>query len=167
MPIKPIERTSATIERKAATIQRQPASIWRGKKLDISEIMEPLESDIPEVDGDFLDQLEAETKAVVDSVRADRAEFREFVAQLNDTKFYISVVFQSESQKIDFLQKAGLLDINDQHNYDNMFVSGLEVARRLGYPVEPIELTDYKLRGNPSKYRKEVISNVAKKDDPG
>jgi len=158
--MKPIERKSdGSIERKPLEISRQSGEIRRGKKYDIDTLLDADFSEVPQVDGDLLEQLEAETDAIVESVRRDRKEFAEFIKSFLDDRFYICVVFQSEAQKIEFLTNANLLDVNDMHNYDNMFINGVEVARRLGIPVEPVELTDYKFRGNPSKYRKEVIGN--------
>jgi hypothetical protein len=150
---KTIERPAVAIQRGSVSIPRPGVAIQRVKTPQINILMEPDCSDVVVTDGDFLEELDADVKSVVESVRRDRKEYAAFIKAFNDSKFYISLVFQSEEQKIEFLTKAGLLDIDDMHNYDNMFVNGLEVARRLGFDVPAVDLKDYKLRGKPDKYR--------------
>jgi len=155
-----IERSGAVIQRAQATIKRAGTAISR-KALDIRTLFEPQTVEPAPIgeDADLLDVLDAEVDAVVESVRQGRKEYAEFVKALDDTKFYCTLVFQSEGQKNEFIRRANLEDVSDDHNYDNMFLNGVEVARRLGVEVQPVELLDYKLRGDPSKYKKEVIGN--------
>ncbi len=162
-----IERKGAVIQRAQAEIKRAGAAISR-KALDIRSLFEPHVIEPPPVgeDADFLEDVGADVDAVVESVRQGRKEYAEFVKALDDNKFYCVLVFQSEGQKNEFIRRANLEDVSDDHNYDNMFLNGVEVARRLGVEVQPVELHDYKLRGDPSKYRnrKEVIGDDRKSE---
>lgn len=57
-------------------------------------------------------------------------EYRTMVNQ----DFYLVVCFQSEDQKLDFLDKAGWADLG------NLYIDGIQVAKRLSLDVPPVPL---------------------------
>ena len=57
---------------------------------------------------------------------------REALEEMTDASYYLGVVFQSESQKREFLEKSGLAS-------DGMFASGLALAESMGIDLERIE----------------------------
>lgn len=160
-----IVRKPVEIVRGASGIERKPLAIQRGKlALDLRELLEA-EGVNPLDELGAAEGLEAEQgqqmSAVVSSVRAVRAAYAEQLKTMDDPRFYCVVVFQSEAQKLEFLQKAGwekTTEFKDK-SFDNMFLNGLELARRLGVEItEKVDLPQgYKLRGKPDRYRKEVI----------
>lgn len=160
-----IERKPVTIARSGAGIERQKIKIERPVP-SIAEFFEEGDSQLDEIEltGDIDADSEAQTDALVSSVRADRAAYAEYVQFINDVKFFCCFVFQSEAQKMEFLQKANLLETAEYHNFDNMYLNGLEAARRLGIEIEPIippGKPGYRWRGKPETFRKEVIRDEA------
>ncbi len=57
---------------------------------------------------------------------------REAMEDMTDASYYLGVVFQSESQKREFLEKSGLAS-------DGMFASGLALAESMGIDLQKIE----------------------------
>ena len=61
-----------------------------------------------------------------------REEARAALEDMTDASYYLGVVFQSESQKCEFLEKSGLAS-------DGMFISGLALAGLMGIGLEKVE----------------------------
>jgi len=158
-----IERKKITIERKAAGITKNTKDIRRGKP-QLSAFQElfdepDIEIDMPDTE-DFLDDISALVSEVEQTIRANRKKSEADYAIYDDEKFYCCLVFQTEQQKIDFLNKAGWLNTMEYNNFENMYINGLEIARRIGIQLDIIELPFFDIRGNPEIYRKEVIINA-------
>lgn len=110
--------------------------------------------------------IDDEVDSIGALIAANRARSEARDAIIDDTGFYFTVVFQTTEQKLAFLELAGWLGTFDDENYNNQFVNGLEIARRMGIDIQAADLPELYFRGNPSKIRKEVIYSGTKKDSP-
>ena len=81
-------------------------------------------------------------RAIIERKKATQERFR--VA--TDPEFYLCVVFQSREQKEAFLQAADWADLGGK------FINGLEVARRMAIPIDPIPIEPLKIRGKVKKF---------------
>jgi len=75
-----------------------------------------------------------EVSAALQAVLDERQERQDRYRLTNDRDYYVLVCFQSEEQKIDFLEKSGWL------RYGDRLIDGLKLARELGVDIEAINL---------------------------
>lgn len=90
----------------------------------------------------------------LETVLNERSERRDMYRVINDEHYYFLVCFQSEQQKLEFLEKAGWKGLGDAR-----FLDGLKLAELLGMDVEPINLPmkEYKKKMPVRLRGKEVI----------
>lgn len=100
---------------------------------------------------DIQESADQEVSAVAQEIARNRKAYEDHFRVSGDPDFYICVVFQSHDQKDEFLRNGKFEDLGER------FINGLEFSRRIGVKVNEIELEPIKMRGNPKKYRKEVI----------
>lgn len=146
---------SVKIERKDASIERQEKKIERGKRINLKRLPrletmfedegDPLE-DVDYQENDLEHSAESEMSAVLLELRERRKANADMFRVARDPEYFCLLCFQSREQKEEFLQKVGWIDLGDK------YLNGLEVCRRLGMDVEPIDLKPLKQRGKPGKY---------------
>lgn len=107
------------------------------------ELSEGVESDVQE-----------ETSAALQAVLDERKQKRDKYRLTNDQKYYFVVCFQSERQKLEFLDKSGLRQCGDDR-----FLDGLKMAQLLGVDIEAIDLPmrDYPQKMAVRLRKREVI----------
>jgi hypothetical protein len=110
---------------------------------------------LPEYDGDLQASSDREMSAVEAEIEANRAASAERFRIGTDAGYFCVLCFQTEAQKLDFLKAAKWDDLGDY------YLNGLEIAHRLGVPIDVIPIEPRKLRANPQKFsKKEVIGNA-------
>lgn len=67
---------------------------------------------------------------------AEKKDRRQKYQMLTDANYFVTVVFQSTEQKLDFMRKAGWGSLND--NFEWVMVNGLELADMMGIELETI-----------------------------
>lgn len=107
--------------------------------------------DLPDV-GDPEGNIDQEISAALAAVIEERHKRREAFRVQMDVNFWFAVCFQTETQKEEFLERAGLKDLG------TVYLDGLQVASRLGVDIEPIMLPRPATGRTPVKLREaEVI----------
>lgn len=151
-----IERKKITVERrKPVTVKRGGGRIKRnGPKFDtlLGEFEDDPLGEVAYDESNLEVSATAEMneigKKIMENKRASQERFR----LENETDYWLALCFQSQAQRDDFLSKTGWGDPGDR------YINGLDVARRIGADVQPIELPVQPLRGKPKKFSgKEVI----------
>lgn len=145
--------------KKVVIEKREKRVLPRGGKL--AKRLPPLES-VFENDGDPLESVEyrendlehnsdVEMSEVVKQIKeAKRAQFDRFRVS-RDPDYWLALCFQSREQRDEFLRRVGWTTIGGR------YVNGLDVARRLGADIEPIDLSPLPARGKPKKYKREEV----------
>lgn len=104
-----------------------------------------------EYTGDIEADGEAEAEAILEAIKREKALRRDAYRLLVDSEFWFALCFQSREQKEEFLRLIGWEDLGDK------YLNGLEVAERLGLPIEPINLPMKPTRAMPKLLRKTPI----------
>lgn len=73
---------------------------------------------------------EAPAGPVLQAIREREKAQRDDYVAATDSEFWIAVCFETREQKEEFLRRLALLDLGDK------YLDGLEVAKRLGIPLE-------------------------------
>lgn len=90
--------------------------------------------------------VDAEVSEVLSQIAAAKKERRDTYRVMTDFNFYLVVCFQSTDQRDEFVKQA-------QWRTDGAFVDGLDVARRLGLDVPPINMPSKTNRAMPVALR--------------
>lgn len=151
-----IERQKVEITRQSAGIKRQSVKIDRTAPDFESMFDDGDESMLAGVEqtGDFQvdadENMSAALREIIERKKATQERFR----ISTDPEFFFCVVFQSREQKEQFLEGIGWMELGDK------YINGLEVARRLGIPVDIVSIEPLPLRGKPNRFRKgEVLGD--------
>lgn len=108
---------------------------------------DPLE-DVEYNDADLERSADAEMSEILRQIKERRQADRDRFRVARDPDYFLVLCFQSHEQRDEFLTKSGW------GKADNRYLNGLEIARRLGINVEPIEIKPLGFRGRPKKYSK-------------
>ena len=96
------------------------------------------EDQIDENQNGLLDLMDPEKDAVIEHFRKENKGAKKKQEDKNETYFYVCAVFQSQSQKMEFLgQIPNVLCV------DEVFIDGESFAQAVGKPVTPNELPPY------------------------
>jgi hypothetical protein len=101
--------------------------------------------DMPDMD-DPEANVDAEVSEVLQQIAAAKKERRDAYRVMTDPNFYLVVCFQSTDQRDEFVRQAKWQAVG-------AFVDGLDVARRLGLDVPPINMPMKKNRAMPVALR--------------
>lgn len=113
----------------------------------------PLE-DLPDYEvGNLQEACDREMSVVEQEIEKNRAASEERFRVGRDPYYFCVLCFQTEEQKRDFLSKVKWDDLGD------IYLSGLEIANRLGVSLEVIPIEPRKLRVNPKKFAREEVMN--------
>lgn len=150
----------------AVKIDRKEKNVLGGKKAAISKRVKAIDAPdfnslfdpggmdgLPDNPGETPEDVAgAETAAMMQMIRENRKNNAERFRDIEAGEFWFCVCFQSRSQKEAFLQDAGWQEMGDK------YLDGLEVARRIGVKVEPIQLAAKRAKLAPKFLREtEVI----------
>ena len=89
---------------------------------------------VPDADEHPTTLAENETSAILETIRREKKMRRDAYRIMTDTNYYTVIVFQCESQRDEFLQKAGWDHLGTK------YLDGLAVANLLGIDIVPINL---------------------------
>lgn len=147
-------KTGAAIERKTAQIKPRAG---RGKieRLPVLETMfedqgDPLE-DVEYDPADLERSANAEMSEILKQIIEDKKALQDRFRVARDPDYWVALCFQSREQRDEFLEKTGWGESGTR------FLNGLDISRRVGAEISPIELTPLPLRGKPSKYTEEEV----------
>jgi len=109
---------------------------------------DPLE-DVPyeELANDLEASADAEMSEMLRQIKERRKADRDRFRVARDPAYFLVLCFQSHDQRNEFLAKSGWGE-------DTCYLNGLEISRRLGLDVAPIEIKPLAFRGKPGKYSK-------------
>jgi hypothetical protein len=145
-PMPTIERRTTTLGgRKRGPIKRLP--VLETMFEDEGDPLEAVDYDIPDLEqtadaemSEILRQLKERRKAQGDRFRVAR-----------DPEYFLVLCFQSQEQRNEFLAKSGWGPA------DAKYMNGLEIARRLGLDVAPIEIKPLPFRGKSHKFSESEV----------
>lgn len=151
MTIK-IERAKPVISREKKEIERRNVEIERIPDLntmfvDDGDPLENVDYDQNDIETSANNEMSEILRLIIEKRKTDAERFRITF----DTDYYIEICFQSVDQKKKFLELTGWAHPEDK------YINGLEVARKLNLPIEPIKLEPIPLRGKPKKYTREEV----------
>jgi hypothetical protein len=145
MPIK-IVREKKSIDRGGTSgIERKRQTIANKNAPDFDTMFEDGDSpmDAVSLTGELEPDMNNQLSATLIAINKAKALHAEKFRIAYDYQYYFVVCFQCVDQRDEFLKKIGWDDL-----LDDMFLNGLEVARRLKVDIKPIEIPPTKLRGN-------------------
>lgn len=142
-----IGRKKAAVDNKKAKAQRVPI----GKKAPIFQTLFQPDDANPldgiEYPGDVEGNASTEVSEILSRIKEEKAKAREQYRVTTDVNFYCCLCFQSESQKDEFLEKAGWKHLGAK------FLDGVAVAKLLDVDVRPILLEAKQTKAMPVKLR--------------
>lgn len=109
--------------------------------------------DMPET-GDPQENAEAEISEALRAIKEAKRERRDAFRTMTDPNFYLVVCFQSTDQRDEFVSAAGW-------SVNGCFVDGLALARRLGVPLEVVNLPAKTNRPAPAALRGHAMLGAA------
>lgn len=103
--------------------------------------------DAIEYPGDAEGNATTEIGAALQAIKDEKKKLRDQYRVTTDTNYYFCVCFQSEQQKLKFLDASGWRDLGER------FLDGLVVAKRLGIDIDPILLAAKPVKSSPRGLR--------------
>ncbi len=143
-----------TIERHEIKIGKKGYKPLRMPRLEtmFEDEGDPLEA-VPyeELKDDLEASATAEMSELVRQIKEKRQADRDRFRVLREPDYFVVLCFQSRDQRNEFLAKS------EWAEEDTKYLNGLEICRRLGIDVQPIEIKPLKFRGKPHRFSKEEV----------
>lgn len=148
--------------KKRPVIEKKTFSMGKRERISLKKLPDlatmfedegdPLE-DVEYQENDLETNADSEMSEMLRQIKERRKAQNDRFRAARDPDYYVVLCFQSHDQKEEFLQKSGWAA-----EARTCYLNGLEICRRLGIDVQPIEIKPLELRGKPKKYsRSEVL----------